>query len=490
MPIIVRGSEISIHKEFYTALTRHSDSLALSQLWVCAFNMQQLRGVGGHLEEVLNRYEVDTWNTKAEGIKGVADQSLNPAAWSKVTPHSKAGDVYLFVQGISFIPDGLNVSRLGPSGVGATKGIVSDGRLDLNASNITFLETNISFIDGFIRPWSVAVAHRSPKDPRLRCDIELFALQKWSLYEPLEVRKSMVFKNAFPINIDAEEYNYTGDKIINRQVQFAFDRYETHVYSKVNSESITRETVLTLSGQKEKSGIPGLLQSLDNALGTAARVTNRVQGAVEGVTSSVAQGLHAVGLDKEANSVSRFNNDFREDVLGPVVDVLSTGQGAVNAAENIGAALGNVTGTSRRNTTRPAPNENLSLQPEREENNSDNVTANQIDNVRLAAEDRETRIPFDEDSVTRDSRAAQQQEAERIQNATEDSTSDNQQQAKRTQNVTEDSTVNQAVEDARRSIEQRRNRVTEGEDIITLEDDDFEKPTAPVGKPDNPNGNL
>jgi hypothetical protein len=264
MPTRVQGSqgEISIHKLFYEALVAHSDSLALSQLWLCAFRKQHLDKVSARIEEKLTIYEEDTWNVTSS-TKEVASKTLHPDRMTGVAPGLKAQDVYLFVQGVSFIPDGLNISRIGQSGVGATKGIIGDGRLDLNASNITFLETNISFVDGFLRPWATAVSHLSPKDGNLRCDIELYALQKWSLNEPLRPRKSMVFKNAFPINIDAEEYNYTGDKIINRQVQFAFDRYESDVITDISydpvSSFIAKRNAMTLVAQenaRQLNGIP------------------------------------------------------------------------------------------------------------------------------------------------------------------------------------------------------------------------------------------
>jgi hypothetical protein len=382
----------------------------------------------------MNKYEVDTWNTSAQGIQGVANQSLSPAAWAQVTPHSKAGDVYLFVQGISFIPDGLNVSRLGQAGVGATKGLVSDGRLDLNASNITFLETNVSFIDGFVRPWSVAVAHRSPKDPKLRCDLELFALQKWSLNEPLEVRKSMVFKNAFPMNIDAEEYNYTGDKIINRQVQFAFDRYETHVHSNINDESITKEAVLSLVDEVNSLGspavqnngsAPSLLQTINNALGAAASLTNRVQGVVNDVTSSASQVLHAVGLEDQADDVSQFNIDFRQQITRPVANVLSTGQGAVQSVQRAGTTIVNITDSNLRS--------------------ADNI-AQSIYN----REERNIQLPLDSSSSI----------------------------------APHEQIVTDTVDEVQSGNNIKTTQVTQGTDIITLEEDDFDDAIAGVGKND------
>ncbi len=234
MGIIIDGSQknISIHQSFWNALTENgSDSLALSQLWLCGISKDNLRNIIGIINNNINQYENDSWEVDVGSVV------LNDSKWDSVTPASSTGDVYLLSRGVSFLGDGINVSRVGVSQIGAHKGLISDGRTELSTVNITFLETNVSFADGVLRPWSVLVGYRSLKDQSLRCDIELFALEKWELTQPFKVRKSIVLKNAVPVSIDAEEYNYTGDKLIERQIQFAFDRYELRIYPTVSNET-------------------------------------------------------------------------------------------------------------------------------------------------------------------------------------------------------------------------------------------------------------
>ena len=240
MPIRLQGeSNISIHAQFWNALTKNSDSLALSQLWVFGMAKNSLAALAGRIATQLGDYETNTWNS---GDNNISQSTVNAAVlqnanWTASSTGST--NLYLFANGISFIPDGINTSRVGSSQVGAMKGLIGEGRLDLNAANITFLESNISFVDGLVRPWMALVGHRSLKDQMLRCDIELMCLEKWELNAPLRVRKTMKFKNAVPINVDAVELNYTGDKLIERSVQFAFDRYEMKVYPAVTNEGIT-----------------------------------------------------------------------------------------------------------------------------------------------------------------------------------------------------------------------------------------------------------
>jgi hypothetical protein len=355
MPTYINSKRVSVHSEFWAALTKDSNSLALSQLWVCAINNTTLRNIALKIENELPLYEAGTWRTF-----GVLDTVLHNSNFTQAPqPGGVANDVYLWTQGASFIADGINTSRAGSEHVGAIKGLITDSRLDLNATNITFLESNVSFVDGILRPWSVLVGHRSLKDPDLRCDIELYCLQKWTLNEPLRARKSMVLRNAVPINIDAEEYNYSGDKLIQRQVQFAFDRYEMSIYPDTTIEVIDAkkmdEFVKPTLGTKVYYTPPGtqtdndrsLLEVIEDALGAAANAVGAVQGVVADVTSSVAQGLNAFGLSEQADNVNDFNRRFQRDITAPVANVISTGQGAINATQNVGASLGKASGISK-----------------------------------------------------------------------------------------------------------------------------------------------
>ena len=253
MPIRLDEENVSVHALFWNALTANSDSLALSQLWMCGIDRASLTRIANAVNNQLGDYESGSWNTVENGQAAVNSVVLDPGNWTGSS--TGAHDLYLFANGISFIADGLNTSRVGPDHVGAMKGLIGDGRLELNAANITFLESNISFVDGLLRPWMALVGHRSLKDQNLRCDIEFYCLEKWTLYQPLKVRKAMKFKNAVPINVDAVEMNYTGDKLIERSVQFAFDRYEVNVFPTLTNEGITSVKLSTQEDSADAQGV-------------------------------------------------------------------------------------------------------------------------------------------------------------------------------------------------------------------------------------------
>jgi hypothetical protein len=432
MPIKIEGNKTnSIHGSFWNALTKNSDSLALSQLWLCAIKYDKLELIATAIDGLLGDYEQGAWGVGAD----VSKVLLRPENWDGVSPGA-ASDIYLWTRGISFIGDGQNASRIGSMQNGAIKGLILDGRTELTTANITFLESNISFVDGLLRPWSVLAGYRSIKDQNLRCDIELFALEKWELDKPFKVRKSMVFKNAVPVSIDAEEYNYTGDKLIERQVQFAFDRYELRIYPDITDKGIVdfqNSTFWTTGKKAERSdksvitnkpvindemgnavgtiktdlGDPGItspkpkditqgkkaersdnsvsvdnpliydeegnlvgllrpdpgpevvvlepadfsimgaLHKISDTLGKVQGAVNVAKGKVSDVSSSVAQGLKAFGMEGAANKVSQANQTFATNYANPFGKIVATGQGYTSGAQNVGLTVGNVTGASK-----------------------------------------------------------------------------------------------------------------------------------------------
>jgi hypothetical protein len=385
MPTRINESNTSVHASFLDALTKNSDSLALSQLWVCGIDQKKLSEISDTISTWLPEYE-EGWKNSGNPT---FSRTENPANWSNVGTGSNA--VFLWARGISFVGDGINSSRVGVGQSGAIKGLIVDGRTDFNAVNITFLESNVSFVDGMLRPWSVLAGYKSLKDISLRCDIEFFALEKWKLNEPLKVRKSLLLRNAVPVSIDSEELNYSGDKLIERQIQFVFDRYEMKIDNSTNETTINEPKPIPkkdyLDGNNPIPPEPkpisptsyqltydpvklSTLEELKKLLSKVSSVNARVRGVADTVSSAVAGGLNAVGLNNQANKVSNANQRFQNNVTGAVSSVLSTGGRAINGtsratnavisapsqlAGNSGALNANQVSTQIVNSAKPAP---------------------------------------------------------------------------------------------------------------------------------------
>ena len=91
----------------------------------------------------------------------------------------------------------------------------------------------------------VLVGHMSLKNFDIRIPrIELACFQKMGFGESLKKRKGFLLEYAAPVNIDTEEYNYTADKLIDRQIQFAYTKYtvEAEVGTEVNGASMVKQS--------------------------------------------------------------------------------------------------------------------------------------------------------------------------------------------------------------------------------------------------------
>lgn len=130
---------------------------------------------------------------------------------------------------------------------------------------ISFMETNASFVDLFLRPWSVLASHIGSiaRDPTnsLKVNIEatfyaksqynskrnsggninsespkpytrasVSKLPELSELEP-QPRKKFLFEAAMPLTINNQEYTYVGEALQIRPVDFIYESYKVDTYS-------------------------------------------------------------------------------------------------------------------------------------------------------------------------------------------------------------------------------------------------------------------
>ncbi len=145
----------------------------------------------------------------------------------------------IFAQGIQLPPDGFDNLRVGEYYGGYVKGLISTNRKEFGTFGVSFLETNLSFAEGVLRPWSIVVAHKSliargtalpnsttpAQSTDLKTTITVYQLGKAGYGVPPVIRKQFSFYNCVPSSIDSEEYSYEGEKVIQRQVEFLFSYY-------------------------------------------------------------------------------------------------------------------------------------------------------------------------------------------------------------------------------------------------------------------------
>lgn len=333
----VKLEDTDLQRRFWNSLTESANSYALSQLWLIGMSRYDLEPLWQNINDQFSDFEPG-WRLQNAGLTIKNKWFFN--------------DIYYnLARSVVFPSDGIETARMGVSNSGGIKGLVGQQRTDLPTVTITFLETNQSFVDLLIRPWCVLVGHRGLKAFDLRIySLDLVCLQKTR--NGLKIRKTISLQQAVPTEIDSEEYNYTGDKLIDRQIQFAYTKYTVKSgYGDAETDiSIPTSDIIERVVERERA-IPE--QQL-NLLERAHNLFQDVVGRVRDVQSAVGriQGL-----------VERVETDPTSLLTPSTVDLV-TGAG--------GNALGAV--------TRPLGGSNAEVQA-----TSGPTTQSVVDNARNSA---------------------------------------------------------------------------------------------------------
>lgn len=327
MPIKIQDYSIGIPQKFYSALTQTANTLALSQLWVISLPINSFRSISEEIANNLNKYEGNThkWDIYEEHIK-----TFN-SGWF-------IGDTYyLLAQSVKFPGDSLSISREGVEQSGMLKGVMGQNRNDLPTVTISFIETNQSCADLFFRPWMILVGHKSLKTQALRKNIELICFQKNGTKNNLKIRKIVKLYGCAPITIDNEEYNYTGDKVILREIEFVYNNYNIVANNPSDNTQTPKEAYDDLAKIFKVAAPNDLIsRTLDEIEKTTQAINqtyNEVVSTADQVASTATRALRSIpGGEKAAESVEKSYNNVKKSVTQPVGKVIGTGNKIVTGA--------------------------------------------------------------------------------------------------------------------------------------------------------------
>jgi hypothetical protein len=172
-------------------------------------------------------------------IKDIENGYYENTGWkiSKSVDSTFSGNVQdtvgcIFAQGVT-IPG--ETAKLDHTAIeGSNRGFVNspfiNGRTDFKELEVVFMETNRSFIDGFLRPWSIVTMHRGllayPNSQSIKANITIHELARIGTDQNSKIRKTFVFEDCAPISIDADTLTYDGGTEFPKvKVKFAYSRY-------------------------------------------------------------------------------------------------------------------------------------------------------------------------------------------------------------------------------------------------------------------------
>lgn len=201
---------------FDNVLSTPAGSLPKGAQWLIAFD--GLNNIWPAIEAAL-KYERQEWK-----IKAAAAVATNPAF------QTNKGCV--FCQAIGLPGEGLITNPGSDLQFNSyVRPYVGQGREQFPIMRATFLETNVSFVDNFLRAWTIAsgtfglVARSNPSE-QYRCKMYCYKIGTISPDKPPFPLMKLEFNDICCVGVSEEEYNYnTATQPVLREAQFVYNSY-------------------------------------------------------------------------------------------------------------------------------------------------------------------------------------------------------------------------------------------------------------------------
>lgn len=205
---------------FHHMMCNWAYNIALGFQWVLVIEADNKDFLVNSLKQTVPAFEPTGWN-----IGTTAD-----ATWTDATQNIVG---CIFAQGATLPGETASIERVGIT-EGSRRGFINApimaGRQDFTDLTLSFLETNRSFVEGVLRPWSILAMHKGliaqPRNTSIKSTIHLYELAKTGPCTPNTIRKHWVFKDAVPVVIYGEDKTQSASSDYGkRQTSFAFNSY-------------------------------------------------------------------------------------------------------------------------------------------------------------------------------------------------------------------------------------------------------------------------
>lgn len=235
------GSGFGYIKYFYqNFLTSLAGSIPKAPIWVIAFENLSQRvlpaiNLALQYEPGFNSGDAGTSTTTSASWK-----IQQAAAIISSAKYQSAGGC-LLCQAIDL--PGLNINAIPEGNINYNaflRSYVGQGRVDLPIMRASFLESNISFADNFLRPWALATATfgliaRNGMPENYRTNMTCWQLGSITASEPT-ILKEMTFYDICCLSVSNEELNYLPNSSpVLREATFTYQYYTISTSSEVNA---------------------------------------------------------------------------------------------------------------------------------------------------------------------------------------------------------------------------------------------------------------
>jgi hypothetical protein len=217
--------ETSPYAYYLDLLGKWPTGIALASQWFLYFDFSSVNSLMSNLQGVLkSRESGSNWQYSTDATRYLLDGSLQYQSQS-LFGCAFAREVKLPREEISAGNEGLEYG-------GFQAPATANTRAKYGKLSITMMETNASFIDLILRPWTIAVGYNglvarptnSPKYVKSN-KLDVVMLAKTGSYSPMGIRKIYSFYNVAPVSIPQESYSYMEEGLRVSDIEFVYDRY-------------------------------------------------------------------------------------------------------------------------------------------------------------------------------------------------------------------------------------------------------------------------
>lgn len=218
-------SERSPYAYYLDILGKWPTSLGLASQWLVVFDFSSVNALMNNLQGVLkDRESRGQWNFNSNATAYLLDGSLQYSTGNLMG--------CAFARSVRLPSEAINAGHEGLNYGGFQAPATASNREKYEKLQLTMLETNASFIDLILRPWTIAVgynglvARSQTSEKYVKANqVDVIMLAKTGRYSPMGIRKIYSFYNVAPVRIPNEEYSYMEEGLRTSDVEFVYDNY-------------------------------------------------------------------------------------------------------------------------------------------------------------------------------------------------------------------------------------------------------------------------
>lgn len=230
------------YETYAQLLSEWPTALASASQWMMWFDLSEIRLLKTDLQKKLQEKESVLGPAGWQLSKSTVDTLLD---W-KLQLNAEQLMGCVFAKQVNLPGDGFDAGNNGLEYGGYTAPATSNARNKYSKLNITFLESNASFVDFVIKPWLILssyyglVSRPFTSSKNVKCSwCDICFLARTYPDQPPAIRKVYRFTNLVPVNIQGEQYSHMTDDMKYTSVDFVYDQY---YIQDVNTPSLLRVT--------------------------------------------------------------------------------------------------------------------------------------------------------------------------------------------------------------------------------------------------------